>query len=219
MRIYCNITPANFISMGKKTFIPGKFCCTYAPFALKIQIVCRNYVSGPKYMRKYLIILALLYTINSYSQRVDTAYSNLFTRFQKNTNELVAVLNRKGITTAADFNRSRKNKKVLSYIKAIKKDNDELTSNKFSGQELFFYFIGNKSPRSQDLSSPAAQLQCSYSHFMATLKKIHADSLSRTIEAVLKLDLHLKKGYPPSIYCPYLYSEIKLGSGLRPKNK
>ena len=91
-------------------------------------------------MSKYLIILALLYTISSYSQRVDTAYSNVFTRFQKNTNELIAVLNKKGITTATDFNRSRKNKKVLSYIKAIKKDNDELTSNKFSGQEVFFYF-------------------------------------------------------------------------------
>jgi hypothetical protein len=42
------------------------------------------------------------------------------------------------------------------------------------------------------------------------------DSIPAIVKASLILESHLKNGFSPSIYCPFIYDEVKLGPGLAP---
>jgi len=77
------------------------------------------------------------------------------------------------------------------------------------------FFTKGKFARSQDLTSPVAQLQCSYDHYMQTLRK-SGDNVLVIVTAALTLESHLKTGFPASIFCPFLYDEVKFGPGLEP---
>ena len=77
------------------------------------------------------------------------------------------------------------------------------------------YFEDGKRARSRNLSSPIAQSQCSYSHYMQNLRYAR-DSIPAIVKASLILESHLKHGFPSSIYCPFIYDEVKFGPGLAP---
>lgn len=166
-------------------------------------------------MKFLFTITIVLLSQMAFSQRwTDTAYNNSFNKFIEQTNTL--------IKKSHDLNAKNTNKKAKKLMQdsinlyALKvrttlRDLDSIGTS----LEMASYFANGKLARSQDLSSRITQLQCSYSHYMQRIRE-SKDSIPAIVNAALVLETHLKNGFPPSIYCPFIYDEVKFGPGLAP---
>jgi len=167
-------------------------------------------------MKSQLTIIAAFLCQMAFSQREeDSIYFKNFDIFISRTETLIRNVHQFGDTTIRKKQKHSKKDSTNFYADEVKKALRKLDSMRnFFGMAGYFQ-RGNKPGRSQDLSSPVCQLQCSYSHYMQNLRYVK-DSIPAIVKAALILETHLRKGYPESIYCPYIYDEVQFGPGLAP---
>ena len=149
------------------------------------------------------------------SQRwVDTAYNKNFNEFILLTDTLIRKAHDMSATNTNEKNEQFIQKSINLYAVKVRNSLRGLDSIG-SSLQMAGYFDKGKSTQSQDLYSPTAQLQCSYSHYMQNIRKSNGRAPA-IVNAALTLEIHLKNGFPGSIYCPFIYDEVKFGPGLAP---
>jgi hypothetical protein len=167
-------------------------------------------------MKLTLSIITIFLWLTAYSQVVpDTVYSKNFKIFIQLTEKLNKASHRFENSTE-----KRKRKKLIAdsiahYANQVSNSFKYLDSLENYSFGMGNYFEDGKRAGSRNLTSPIAQLQCSYMHYMQNLRNAK-DSIQAIVRAALTLEGHLKNGFPSSIYCPYIYDAIKFGPGLRP---
>ena len=170
-------------------------------------------------MRFKLTIITILSCQVLLSQNLrDTIYFKNFENFIHSTETLIKQSHRFSDTTASRRQKIPKSDSITFYAIEVKNILRMLDSIDRFFLSMGRYFAKGKGARSQDLSSPVAQLQCSYSHYIQNLRYAR-DSIPAIVKASLVLESHLKNGFSSSIYCPFIYGEVKLGPGLTPANE
>lgn len=157
--------------------------------------------------KQMLTIVVLLLCNTCFSQRVDTVFNKEFDRFRALTDSLITELGISGVKTESDWKPSLISSKMVYYCDTIRKQLAVVSARGISFN-LSTYFNKGTRPRSQDFSSPIAQLECSYSHFIEEFRK--AGNVDNEIRATLTLKNWLTNGFPETKYCPYVYAPVEV---------
>lgn len=166
-------------------------------------------------MKLKLTLIALFFCQNVFSQSLpDTVYNKNFSLFVQLTEKLIKKIHY-GTEIKVNKKRMKMTQDSVAFFAAEVRNSLKKLDSIGSSLRMAEFFENGRSARSQNLSSPVAQLECSYHYYMHTLRKSR-DSVAIIVSAALLLDQHLKKGYPPSLYCPFLYDEVIVDFGNPP---
>jgi len=169
---------------------------------------------------KLLILIFFIFTQHlAISQWVhDSTYLKNFDKFVRLTDKLITLtnigsdstINRQHLKHKSDSSELLANQIVLILLNLDSID-------KFSF-DMPNYFIKGKWPKSQDHSSPTAQLQCSYLYYMEDVRKA-AGNTQNVIKACLILENYRLNGFPASKYCPFYYDPVEILFNKPPPKK
>jgi hypothetical protein len=161
--------------------------------------------------RQILAIATILLCHQGLAQRVDSAFNKDFDRFRSLTDTLILELRTAVIRDSSELIQTRIPAKVTYYCNKVKRQLAIADSHGWLDLKMISYFDKGKPARSQDITSPIAQLECSYYYYTSALRK--ANNTISQIKAVLILDEWLKNGFPSSMYCPYFYAPVEVNFG------
>ncbi|HSU28866.1 MAG TPA: hypothetical protein VLJ68_10820 [Chitinophagaceae bacterium] len=170
-------------------------------------------------MKPKLTIVTLLFYQIVFSQRTaDSIYFRHFEKFIYSTEKLINAGYQLDYLALGPKPDNSNTDSLFYYLNEVKAGLRILDSVGRFSMAMAAYFENGRRDRFRDLTSPIAQLQCSYSHYMQNLRNAKED-LTAIVTAALTLDKHLSKGYPISIFCPYTYDEVRVNFGKTPSKK
>jgi hypothetical protein len=165
-------------------------------------------------MRFKFVIASIFIGKIALSQNVrDTLYFRTFDSFLHSTEKLIKQSHHYRDSSGNRKHGASEEDSLIFYATQVKDVLRKLDSIDRFSIGMAHYFENGKRERSRDLSSPIAQLQCSYFKFMESIRSAR-DTIPILISASLTLESHLKNGFPSSTYCPFIYDEVKFGPGL-----
>ena len=170
-------------------------------------------------MKTILLIIPILVSQIAYSQNLqDTTYFKNLEVFIQKTDKLIKESHKRNdLTSSKQWVTSEKDSTAF-YAIQVQNSLYKLDSIEKSSLSMATFFAKGKMAKSQDILSPAAQLQCSYFCYMNALRKA-GTNIQEIIKAALVLENYLQNGFPTSKYCPFVYAPVEVNFETPPVKK